>query len=54
MKSPGKEHMFAYKPRFPYSNNETKYKALVVGLKATKRLGIRRLKLFRDFELVMK
>ena len=53
LKSPRKEHTFAYKARFPYSNNEAEYEALVVGLKAAKRLGIRKLKVFRDSELVI-
>ena len=46
--------MFAYKPHFPYSNNETEYEALLLGLKAAKRLGIKKLKEFRDSELVIK
>lgn len=44
LKSTGEEHTFAYKLHFLYSNNEAKYEALLVGLKATKRLGIKRLK----------
>ena len=32
----------------PCLKNEAKYEALVVGLKAAKRLGIRRLKVFED------
>ena len=47
------EHTFTYKLRFPCSNNKIEYKALVVGLKATKRLGIRMLKVFGDSELVI-
>ena len=54
LKSSGEEHMFAYKPHFPYSNNETEYEALLLGLKAAKRLGIKKLKEFRDSELVIK
>jgi len=54
LKSPGEEHTFAYNLCFPCSNNEAKYKALVVGLKATKRLGIKKLKVFWDSELVIK
>ena len=53
LKSPREEHMFAYKVRFLYSNNHAEYEALVVGLKAAKRLGIRKLKVFRDSELVI-
>ena len=53
LKSPREEHMFAYKVRFLYSNNKAEYEALVVGLKAAKRLGIRKLKVFRDSELVI-
>ena len=41
LKSPGEEHTFAYKLHFPYSNNEAKYEALLVGLKAARRLGIK-------------
>ena len=44
MKSPREAHTFAYKLRFPCSNNEAECEALVVGLKAAKRLGIKRLK----------
>ena len=54
LKSLGEEHTFTYKLHFPYSNNKIEYKALVVGLKAAKRLGIRMLKLFGDSELVIK
>ena len=54
LKSPGEEHTFAYELRFSCSNNEIEYEALVVGLKAAKRLGIKKLKVFRDFELVIK
>ena len=54
MKSLGEEHTFAYNLRFPCSNNEAKYEALVVGLKATKILGIKKLKVFWDSELVIK
>ena len=54
LRSPRDEHTFAYKLRFPYSNNEAKYKALLVGLKAAKKLGIKRLKIFGDFKLVIK
>ena len=46
--------MFAYKLHFPYSNNEVEYEDLVVGLKAAKRLGIKKLKVFGDSELVIK
>ena len=44
LKSSWEEHMFSYKLRFPCSNNEAECEALVVGLKAAKRLGIKRLK----------
>ena len=54
LKSAGEEHTFAYKLNFPCSNNEAEYKALLVGLKATRWLGIKRLKVFGDFELVIK
>jgi len=54
LKSLGEEHTFAYKLRFPCSNNEVEYEALVTGLKAAKRLGIRKLKVFGVSELVIK
>ena len=54
LKSLGEEHTFTYKLGFPCSNNEAEYEALLVGLKAAKRLGIKKLKVFRDFELVTK
>lgn len=54
LKSPKEEQTFAYKLRFPCSNNEIEYEALVAGLKAAKRLGIRRLKVFGDSKLVIK
>ena len=54
LKSLGEEHTFAYKLCFPCSNNKAEYEALVVGLKAAKRLGIKKLKVFRDFELDIK
>ena len=54
LKSLGEEHMFAYKLRFLCSNNEAEYEALLVGLKVAKRLGIKKLKVFSDFELVIK
>ena len=54
LKSPGEEHTFAYKLRFPCSNNEAEYEALLVGLKAAKRLGIKKLKVLGDFKLVIK
>ena len=54
LKSPGEEHTFAYKLHFPCSNNEVEYEALLVGLKATRRLGIKRLKAFGDSELVIR
>ena len=39
---------------FPLFNDEAEYEALVVGLKATKKLGIKKLKVFGNFELVIK
>ena len=54
LKSLGEEHTFAYKIHFPCSNNEMEYEALLVGLKATRRLGIKRLKVFGNFELVIR
>ena len=54
LRSPVEEHRFTYKLCFPCSNNEVEYEALLVGLKATKRLGIKRLKIFGDSELVIR
>ena len=54
LKSPREEHTFAYKLRFPCSNNEVEYEALLIGLKAAKRLGLKKLKVFMDSELVIK
>ena len=54
LKSPGEEHTFAYKLCFPCSNNKAEYEALVVGWKEAKRLGIKKLKVFRDSELDIK
>ena len=54
LKSLGEKHMFAYKLHFPCSNNEVEYESLLVGLKVARRLGIKRLKVFGDFELVIK
>ena len=39
LKSPGEEHTFAYKLRFPCSNNEAEYETLLVGMKAAKDLA---------------
>ena len=54
LKTLGEEHTFSYKLRFPYLNNEIEYEALIMGLKATRRLGIKKLKVFGDSELVIK
>lgn len=54
LKSPREKHTFAYKLRFLCSNNQVEYGALVVGLKAAKRIGIKRLKIFKDSELGIK
>jgi hypothetical protein len=52
--SPSKEHVFAYKLDFPCSNNEVKYEALLVGLRVVKELGVKKLQVFGDSELVIK
>jgi ribonuclease HI len=52
--SPSKEHVFAYKLDFPCSNNEAKYEALLVGLRVAKELGVKKLQVFGDSELVIK
>ena len=54
LKSPGEEYMFAYKLHLPCSNNEVEYESVLVGLKAARRLGIKRLKVFGDSELVIR
>ena len=54
LKSLGEEHTFAYKLHFHRSNNEAEYESLLVGLKAARRLGIKRLKVFGDSKLVIK
>ena len=46
--------MFACKLHFPCSDNEAEYEALLVGLKATRRLGIIRLKIFGDSKFVIR
>ena len=53
LESPREEHTFTYKLRFSCSNNKAGYEALLVGLKAANRLGIKRLKVFRDSKLVV-
>ena len=54
LKSLREEHTFAYKLHFPCSNNTTEYEALLVGLKAARKLGIKRLNIFGDSKLVIK
>ena len=54
LNSSREELTFAYKLRFLCSNNEPEYEALLVGLKVAKRLGINKLKVFSDYELVIK
>lgn len=44
---------YALRFGFPVTNNEAEYEALVTGLKLTKELGIRRLKVFTDSQLVV-
>ena len=50
--SSGEENTFADKLHFHCSNNRVEYEAPI--LKAAMRLGIKRLKVFGDFELVIK
>ena len=54
LKSLREKHAFAYKLHFPCSNNVAEYEALLVGSKAARKLGIKRLKVFGDFKLVIK
>ena len=54
LKSLREEHTFAYKLHFPFSNNTAEYEALLVGLKAARKLGIKRLNVFGDSKLVIK
>ena len=41
LKSLREEHMLAYKLHFPCANNKSEYEALLVGLKAARRVGIK-------------
>ena len=52
--SPSKEHVLAYKLDFLCSNNKAKYKALLVGLRAAKELGVKKLQVFRHSKLVIR
>ena len=54
LKVPGEEYMFAYKLHLPCFNNEAEYEFVLVGLKVARRLGIKRLKVFGDSELVIR
>ena len=54
LKLPGEEYMFAYKLHLPCFNNEAEYEFVLVGLKVARRLGIKRLKVFGDSELVIR
>ena len=54
LRSLREEHTFPYKLGFPCSNNEAEYEALLVGLKVARRLGIKRLKIFGDSELLIR
>lgn len=54
MNLPREKHTFVYKLHFPCSDNEAKYKSLLVGLKVAKRIGIKKLKNIGDFELVLR
>jgi ribonuclease HI len=51
---PSKEHVFAYMLDFPCSNNEAEYEALLVGLRGAKELGVKKLQVFGDSELVIR
>ena len=42
-----------YKLEFVTTNNTTEYKALILGLRAAKDLGIQQLSVYDDFELVI-
>ena len=54
LKSLREEHTFDYKLHFPCSNNIAEYEALLVRLEVVRKLGIKRLSLFGDSELVIK
>ena len=54
LKSLRENHTFAYKLHFLCSNNAAEYEALLVGSRAARKLGIKRLKVFGDSKLVIK
>ncbi|KAJ1403360.1 Ribonuclease H domain [Sesbania bispinosa] len=50
----GKVLVFSYQLRFPCTNNEAEYEALVLGLRMAGELGVRRLRIKGDLNLVIK
>ena len=51
--SKGEEVMLSYKLDFPCLNNEAEYKTFILGMLAALELGIRRLKMIADFDLII-
>ena len=43
----------SYNLSFNYSNNESKYEALIVRLKMLKKLGAQKISVYGDFELII-
>lgn len=50
----GEQYPAAVKLRFHNSNNMAEYKGCILGLKLARRMGVRRLAIFRDSELVIR
>ncbi|KAM1252521.1 hypothetical protein ACFX13_041348 [Malus domestica] len=44
---------YALRFKFKASNNEVEYEALLVGLRLAKHLGVKRIDIFSDFQLVV-
>jgi len=44
----------SYKLAFDFYNNEVEYEALIIGLKILKKLGVKRISVYGDLELVIK
>lgn len=51
---PARENiMLSHRLYFETTNNVAKYEALILGLEATKKMGIRNIAVFGDYELVV-
>ena len=49
----GEKGRYALRLQFPASNNEAEYKALIVGLRLAKEMGLKQVKIYSDFQLVV-